>query len=318
MQINDTLVKFSGRVLPIENIVQGSKDNEKKYKAPEGLDWTRQANSTYELSAILIFLLLFFLGNPMFSTKKISNWFVVYPARMEQTTANFINVVQECGGNMGMTITDPMTIKLNDDKHATYVNQLEVALSRRNPQIVVCCVPNNRGDRYGAIKKKLCVDRAVPSQVLTEKAMNAKGLRSVAAKVAIQINCKIGGAPWAVDIPLKNVMIVGFDASHDTMHKGLLYGAMVATINNTLSRYFSTVSAHKSGEELSNQISLNLFKALETYAKFNKQLPNRIIIYRDGVGDGQIPYVHKHEIGLIKVNSNIKVDLHFFIYVNFV
>jgi len=31
------------------------------------------------------------------------------------------------------------------------------------------------------------------------------------------------------------------------------------------------------------------------------RLPERIVIYRDGVGDGQIAYVHSHEVPLIKV-----------------
>jgi hypothetical protein len=30
-------------------------------------------------------------------------------------------------------------------------------------------------------------------------------------------------------------------------------------------------------------------------------LPNQIVIYRDGVGDGQIAYVYHHEVALIKV-----------------
>jgi hypothetical protein len=30
-------------------------------------------------------------------------------------------------------------------------------------------------------------------------------------------------------------------------------------------------------------------------------LPKRIVIYRDGVGDGQIAYVYHHEVALIKV-----------------
>ena len=36
-----------------------------------------------------------------------------------------------------------------------------------------------------------------------------KGLMSVATKVAIQMNCKLGGEPWTVKIPLENTMIVG-------------------------------------------------------------------------------------------------------------
>lgn len=43
--------------------------------------------------------------------------------------------------------------------------------------------------------------------------------------------------------------------------------------------------------------------AMEKYAEKNGSLPNRIIIYRDGVGDGQLSYVHKTEVDSIKVDA---------------
>lgn len=69
--------------------------------------------------------------------------------------------------------------------------------------MIVCVVSNNNADRYSSIKKKCCVDRAIPTQVLIHKTItpkdgNVRSLMSVATKVAIQINCKLGGAPWMV------------------------------------------------------------------------------------------------------------------------
>ncbi len=40
-----------------------------------------------------------------------------------------------------------------------------------------------------------------PSQVVLFKTITNKGLMSIATKIAIQLNCKIGGAPWSVPIP---------------------------------------------------------------------------------------------------------------------
>jgi len=100
---------------------------------------------------------------------------------------------------------------------------------------------------------------------------------------------------------MKGTMFVGFDVSHDTMNKSLSYGCLVASLNNSVSRFFSIVTAHKSGEELSNEIGINMIKALRKYQMHNNEaLPSRIIIYRDGVGDGQIPYVCKHEVAMLK------------------
>ena len=38
---------------------------------------------------------------------------------------------------------------------------------------------------------------------------------SVVQKVALQINCKLGGELWACDIPMKHLMVVGVDVYHD-------------------------------------------------------------------------------------------------------
>ena len=71
-------------------------------------------------------------------------------------------------------------------------------------QMVMVVIPNNKGEHYHAVKKKCCIERPIPSQVMTGTVLGKpKGLMSVATKVAIQMNCKLGGEPWNVAIPLK-------------------------------------------------------------------------------------------------------------------
>merc|ERR1712098_40799 len=88
------------------------------------------------------------------------------------------------------------------------------------PQLVMIVIPNNKGDHYAAVKTKCCVERPIPSQCITATVLGKpKGLMSVATKVALQMNCKLGGEPWAVKIPLKNTMILGYDTYHDTVRR---------------------------------------------------------------------------------------------------
>lgn len=147
---------------------------------------------------------------------------------------------------------------------------------------------------------------AVPSQVVTARCLTNKNAQSIALKVAVQINCKLGGAPWTVEVPMKGTMIVGFDVTTDTLSKNVSYGALVATLDSNLSHYFSAVSSHRNTEELSNDLSLNLLKALHKFRQHNNgSLPARLIVYRDGVGDGQIPYIMKHEVSLLQVSGKL-------------
>jgi len=126
---------------------------------------------------------------------------------------------------MNFLINQPTIHYISDDEPNTYREELEQILSKNIPQLIFCIVSNNRSDRYAAIKKKCCVDRPVPSQVCLFRTVIHKNIISIATKIAIQINCKLGGAPWHVEIPqLFNFMIVGFDSSRDAKIEGKDFG----------------------------------------------------------------------------------------------
>ena len=57
------------------------------------------------------------------------------------------------------------------------------------------------------------------------------------------MNCKIGGAPWTTSNPpaCQDLMVVGFDTSKDSINKGVAFGAIVASMNDSFSQYFSQV-----------------------------------------------------------------------------
>ena len=71
-------------------------------------------------------------------------------------------------------------------------------------------------------------------------------LKSVATKVVVQIATKLGAVPWGVSMPLKTAMVVGFDTYHDTANKKESYGAMIASINPSMTRYTSHIAKHVS------------------------------------------------------------------------
>lgn len=124
---------------------------------------------------------------------------------------------------------------------------------------------------------------------------------SVATKVVIQMNAKLMGAPWMIQMPLKGLMTVGFDVCHSAKDKNKSYGALVATMDMTAStRYFSAVTEHMKGQELSNEVSMKMTMALKAYREEHGALPTRILFFRDGVGDGQLHQVYSTELQFLK------------------
>merc|ERR1740131_810199 len=198
-------------------------------------------------------------------------------------------------------IKPPNTFCIQDNKPATYLKTLDSVLDQ-GPQLVMVVVPNNKGEHYAVIKKRLCLDVPTPSQVITATVFNKpKGLMSVATKVAVQMNCKLGGEPWAVKMPLKDTMVIGYDTYHDTVSKGRSVGAVVASLNSTFTKYLSVANLHTNpAQELNDNMCPAITKALRKYSEINGNLPSRVIMYRDGVGDGQIDYVVEHELAAIE------------------
>jgi aubergine-like protein len=83
-------------------------------------------------------------------------------------------------------------------------------------ELIVVIVPNDNKTRYDAIKKLCCLEKPgmfvldicifsflVPTQVVRSQTLrNEKNFTSVCLKVLLQINCKLGGSLWRVNIPV--------------------------------------------------------------------------------------------------------------------
>lgn len=130
-------------------------------------------------------------------------------------------------------------------------------------------------------------------------------------------------------------MTVGYDVCHDPSDRRRSYGAMVASLDKQCTRWYSNVTHHSAGEELSINFASNMLsklilavelgvlndlsvltkiitllrcvytEAIKRYKETNRSnLPKIILIFRDGVGDGQIEHVLNQEVEQIKVSES--------------
>ncbi|EEB19250.1 protein piwi, putative [Pediculus humanus corporis] len=279
MKLSLQLMTVIGRELPPEEIITGGG----KCTAGLEVDWTRSIRSV-----------------PMLKNGKFDTFVVICPYRLRRDTESFLSILKKTSSGMNFHIPLPNIFETRSDSPAEMVEKVDYVLAMCRPDLILFSFMSNRADRYSAVKKKCYVDRGIPSQVILARNLTSKGVMSIATKVAIQINSKIGGAPWTVNIPFDNFMVVGYDVCHDTVRKSKSVGALVASLNKAMNAWFSCVNFHENGEELSDTIALDICKALRKYKEINKSLPARIFVYRDGVGEGQINYVYKHEVEMLK------------------
>lgn len=113
-------------------------------------------------------------------------------------------------------------------------------------------------------------------------------------------------------------MIIGIDSYHDKKRKQVSVAAFVATTNPQCTSYYSRIVMQTTTQELVDGISVCirgrferrhihsstiisiLSDALKAFFMQNNSMPERIVIYRDGVGDGQLQAVYEHELPQIE------------------
>ena len=138
-------------------------------------DWTRAALSRKCLRPI-----------------QVDNWLFIYPKKDEDIAFKFGKVLQFEAKKIGVNYAKPRIHSLADDRVQTYMRILSDNL-KEDVQLVMTLVPQQRADRYAAIKKMCYVDKPVASQVIvTRTVQREQKIPAVAGKVALQVNCKLG------------------------------------------------------------------------------------------------------------------------------
>ena len=95
-------------------------------------------------------------------------------------------------------------------------------------------------------------------------------------------------------------MVCGVDTYHDAGRKKCSVAGFVSSINQTCTRWYSRICQQMPGEELVNGLKVCFTAALRKYHEVNHCLPERIVMYRDGVGDGQLNVVRNFEVDQLK------------------
>lgn len=292
--IGTSLVEFNGRALAQETMLFGES---KKVVNNNSVDWSNS-----------------FKNCQMFFSVPLKRWAFLYPANCAFEAAEFLKLMMEVAENMNYKVAEPKKVELQSDRIKDYVDSIKEIMAK-DPTLILVVVPNNAADRYTSIKRLTCLDKPIPTQVVVKKTMVPKkgltigSVKSIATKVIIQINCKLGGIPWMITIPVKGLMTVGFDVTHDTQDRSKSFGAFIASMDCSEDspepmKYFSAVSAHKEGTEGSQNIALHMIKALQVYRAEHQSLPEKIFFYRDGVSDGQIEYVYSQEVQILEAKLN--------------
>ncbi|RWS25412.1 piwi-like protein 1 [Leptotrombidium deliense] len=257
-------------------------------------------------------------GKSMPTPVQFKEWGIIVPLTEKCIADDFLLTLRKVCEPLGVKIHKPPMIHfLKDSAISSFVNACKIV--PKTYKIIVIIVPNNNEDRYNAIKRILCIDNPIHSQVIVARTLSKRQmLMSVCTKIGIQMAVKIGAEPWNLNIPPKSLMVVGYSTYRDSVRRREFVGGFVCSLNKNLSRYFSRTSHNKNREEMSNNFAANLGLGIQRYYSQNGALPDKVLIYRDGVSEGQIPHVYKTELKKIRdairnIDSNRTIKLTFII-----
>ena len=266
------------------------------------------------------------------------NWIFVCNVD-DHDDADFLNnSLQQASGKYHIKINNkPKWIKMpRGSKAIDWINAVNKRLLSEDKYDFVLYLLSKKNNIYPQIKKHSLCSNGYISQVVKVDTLYKKGIMSICSKILLQINAKLGGATYKLDLGKslagKRIMVVGVDSSKHKDKNNYGTGiAMVATINDSLTDFYNETKIIKEIDYKDENKNLDKDKyigqfhfyinnfieeATKVYEKNNKgNKPDWIIIYRQGVSLEQKRRL-KTEIREIDNTCKTKNIKYYYILVN--
>jgi len=239
------------------------------------------------------------LQNPLYDQPFLDTWGVIYCKKNQNLCNSFTKNLQEVSKSFKLKCKPPVMFTLDTERWEDWDSKLRSILSPK-VKILICVLTGYRGKSklYDSLKMLTLSNLPVPTQVvLTGTLKKENSLKSVASKILIQIVAKTEGSPWIMrSLPLTDMptMVVGMDIYHKVGSASVL--GFVASTDRKFSKYASFPVVNATGEEICSKLSELVYEAMVEFNKDNGAFPSRIVVFRDGVGEGQRSTVLASEV----------------------
>ncbi|GJE90868.1 argonaute-like protein [Phanerochaete sordida] len=175
------------------------------------------------------------------------------------------------------------------------------------PSFVLVILPQNAGPLRKAVKQWGDMIEGIPTQCVRAGKYERPSDQYL-NNVALKINTKIGGINSVIAdrVPaaqfLTHCMVVGCDVAHPS--PGVIsrpsIASLVASLDECATRYHTEVKVQPPRQEAIDDIGGMLQRAIVQYRACRNNFPDHIIVYRDGVSEGEYVQVENNEIAAIQ------------------
>jgi len=199
---------------------------------------------------------------------------------------------------------------LNDQNIKNLFKMLYESKHNPRPRFVLCVLPFNDVAIYNSIKTVADTKAGIHTVcVVGQKFMKDQRQDQYFGNISLKFNLKAGGVNQILDPPKMGViaegktMVVGIDVTHPSPGSkdgAPSVAAVVASIDKVLAQWPCTFNVQESRKEMVSALEGMILSRLRLWQKHNKQLPDNVLVYRDGVSEGQFQQVLDDELPLIR------------------
>ena len=236
------------------------------------------------------------------------DWICLYTIQAEKISFDLLKGLLKCcrGYNIKFKNDDSNWIPMKSNNVNDWINKVENELNyRKNCKFVMFLINNKTDKLYAPLKKHSLSTCGYVSQVIKYESimriMKKRGLDSYFSKILLQINNKLGGFNYFLNIPNfindRKIMLIGVDSSHIWGSKSAKFNnkktgvAMIATKDKNFSKFYSNeIIKYDQNSYSSTRRAISAFikQAVKRYKKENGENPKNIIIYRQEIAHNQI------------------------------
>jgi eukaryotic translation initiation factor 2C len=178
------------------------------------------------------------------------------------------------------------------------------------PSFLFVLLPGDSAVLYDSIKYVCDCQLGIPNICnIGQKFSKEKGQQQYFANVAMKFNQKLGGVNHTVDLqkmaPLDaQTILFGIDVTHPSpgsAETAPSVAGVVASVDKLFSQYPASMRTQEPRKEIVEQLEEMIIERLKLWQKQNQgALPKKVIVYRDGVSEGQYRIVLEQEYPAFK------------------
>ncbi|KAL2484366.1 Protein argonaute 2 [Forsythia ovata] len=255
------------------------------------------------------------VGKSLVEGKSIERWALIDFTQGDrfQLHGSFINNLRRRCTGLGMSMDEPLVYQSTFMKEFSAISRIEgllksvvaEAMRRKSGKLqLIVCVMTKKDPGYKYLKWVSETKIGVITQCCLS--MNAnKGQDQYFSNLCIKINAKLGGSNVELSGRLphfegkEHVMFIGADVNHpgpkDSSCPSI--AAVVGTVNwPAANRYAARVCPQENRKEKIVNFGMMCSDLVNTYARINGVKPSRIVVFRDGVSEGQFDMVLNEEL----------------------